>query len=400
MTGTYSNGTKQPLAAAGESFISANTAVATVSAAGVVSIASDASIGASASIGATDNASGIMTAAASSTLITVIAPTSPPTASSIAAAQATVADNALCTSITPFYWEIGDQSGALVSGSEGTDSGGNPVLASTSLSIASASKWIYSTYVVQLRGGASSLSAQDVNFLHFTSGYTYMGSDTTSSECPSTDTPDTINTCLTLSAQEGVPYDTQNPATVGRFDYDSGHMENHASQFTSLGNVPVGSLGATISAALGSGISFVYTEPLLAGGIYTTTNQYTQVLRGILSGALGMLQALGTNPVCTRPSTSCNAAYSPIPESWHYSIGHWVEDDPSTNGDGAFSSPGAFGFYPWIESSRNYYGVIARQNSVGVGTPEQNGYKSAQCGRLLRRAFDTGVEQIGTIPSS
>ncbi len=254
--------------------------------------------------------------------------------------------------------------------------------------------------MVQLRGGASALSAQDINFLHFTSGYTYMGSDTTSSECPSTDSPDTINVCLTLSAQEGVPYDTQNPATVGRFDYDSGHMENHASQFTSLGNVANGSLGPTISAELGAGISLLYTEPLLAGGIYTTSNQYTAVLRNILSGALGMQQALGTNPVCTLPSASCNAAYSPIPEAWHYSIGHWVEDDPSTNGDGAFSSPGAFGFYPWIEASKNYYGVISRQNSVGVGTPEQNGYKSAQCGRLLRRAFDTGIEQTGTLPSN
>ena len=35
------------------------------------------------------------------------------------------------------------------------------------------------------------------------------------------------------------------------------------------------------------------------------------------------------------------ALKTPIPatESWHYSLGHWVEDDPPL-GDGAFSSPG------------------------------------------------------------
>jgi len=29
-------------------------------------------------------------------------------------------------------------------------------------------------------------------------------------------------------------------------------------------------------------------------------------------------------------------------------------------GDGAFSSPGAFGFYPWIDRTKTNYGVLAR----------------------------------------
>jgi hypothetical protein len=73
-----------------------------------------------------------------------------------------------------------------------------------------------------------------------------------------------------------------------------------------------------------------------------------------------------------------------------------VEDDPTTNGDGAFSSPGAFGFYPWIEASKNYYGVISRQ--AGSGNGEQEGYASAQCGRLIRHAWDPGAQQTGAIP--
>ena len=40
-----------------------------------------------------------------------------------------------------------------------------------------------------------------------------------------------------------------------------------------------------------------------------------------------------------------------------------MEDDPAVHGDGAFSSPGAFGFYPWIDSSKSYYGIISRQQT-------------------------------------
>jgi hypothetical protein len=396
VTGTYSDGTTQALVASGESFQSSNTSVATVSAAGLATAATGATAGATATISATDTASGDTTSAANSTV--VIASTGP-TTNSVAAATATAQNNSLCTAVRPFYWEIGDQNSALVSGSLGTTSSGSPVLATTKFSIASASKMIYGTYVVQLRGSAANLTNQDINFLHFTSGYTNMGSPTTGSQCPSTDTPDTVNTCLTLlNSVNGLPYSYQDPTTIGKFDYDGGHLENHASQFGGLGDVPVGTLGSTVGSSLGTNINITYTEPLLAGGIYASSNDYTQVLRNILKGSLFMRDALGTDPVCTLSSaTGCNALHSPIPEAWHYSIAHWVEDDPATNGDGAFSSAGAFGFYPWIGASKKYYGVISREDQQGTGGA---GFASAQCGRLIRRAWDTGVEQTGTIPTN
>ena len=61
-----------------------------------------------------------------------------------------------------------------------------------------------------------------------------------------------------------------------------------------------------------------------------------------------------------------------------------MEDDPVV-GDGAFSSPGAFGFYPWIDASKTYYGVLARQGAAGTGVDSVN------CGRLIRKAWVTGV---------
>jgi hypothetical protein len=322
----------------------------------------------------------------------------------IAAVAATANHDPACTAIEPFYWELGDQSSVLASGSVGKSSTGAPVTGSTQLSIASASKWVYGMYVVQSRGSATGLMAAEIPFLNFTSGYTNMGSDTTTSQCPKTDDPDTVDQCLTvINSKDGEPYSYQDPSTVGKFDYDSGHLQNHARIYGStaadlgnIGNVVVGSLGTTVAALLGGGADFAYTEPLLAGGIYTSGPEYGILLRRVLGGELFMLGALGSNLVCTTTAAPCNAAYTPLVQvAWHYSIAHWVEDDAATNGDGAFSSPGAFGFYPWIDSTKTYYGVISREESTTSAI--QNGYKSARCGRMLRQAWVTGTEQTTSL---
>jgi hypothetical protein len=104
---------------------------------------------------------------------------------------------------------------------------------------------------------------------------------------------------------------------------------------------------------------------------------------------------LGKAAVCTNP-LSCprEAVKTPIPEteSWHYSLGHWVEDDPAI-GDGAFSSPGAFGFYPWISADKRFYGMVAREQRHGVmsGDPgDKPAVASVNCGRQIRAAWMDG----------
>jgi hypothetical protein len=271
------------------------------------------------------------------------------------------------------------------------------VTASSRFSIASASKWVYGMYVVQKRGAASNLTASDIQFLTFQSGFTYMGSDTSGATCTAPGSgADSINYCLTLPStiSPGKFMDSRNPATVGVFDYDSGHEENHAGQFQpEINALDTTQLGSTIAAGLGiSGITLRYDQPLLAGGIYASAADYAPLLRAVLSGQLTMLEALGTNAVCAwSTGAGCNAAFSPIDsQHWHYSIAHWVEDDP-TNGDGAFSSPGAFGFYPWIEANKRYYGIISRYvPATGV---IQNGLQSALCGHEIRAAWESGQPQ-------
>jgi hypothetical protein len=384
VTGTYSDGSTQALTT-GETFASTNTAVATVSAAGLVTVAGGAAIGATATISAADTASGKQTAAAQSTLVTVVAAGSGvPTATSVSAATATAQSNSLCTGIAPFYWEVGDKTGALASGSLGTDSTGAPVTGATKLSIASASKWMYGAYVAQLRGGAANLTANDITFLHFTSGYTNLQDE--GGACAGAST---VNQCLTFTNSSGIAFDVIDTANVGLYYYGGGHMENHANLTNSpLATVDVSQLGQQEAALLDPNIDILFTQPLLSGGILTNSDNYAIFLRDILSGALYMHDLLGTSTVCTQPSSCATAAFSPIPLPWQYSIGHWVETD-NEGGDGTFSSPGAYGFYPWIDSTKTYYGIISRE----TGTESQEGYLSVQCGRLIRRAFVTGQEQ-------
>ncbi|HSI52258.1 MAG TPA: hypothetical protein VLA61_28665 [Ideonella sp.] len=316
----------------------------------------------------------------------------PPTGTSAAAATATAQHNALCSTdlLGPYAWQIGNADGAMASGELGTGT-----TDTTPMSIASASKWLYGAYVVERRGSAEALSSTaDLPYLNFTSGYTNLGSVSFSSGliC-SADSIHTVDECLNNSATSG----EQDPSTVGKFDYDSGHMEKHAS-LLGLGSDTAQTLGTEISSKLGT--NFVYRQPLLAGGVYTTANDYASFLRAVLKGSLKMNGALGYAAVCTNPldtahgCDSTNAVVGPIPttESWHYAMGHWVEDDGAV-GDGSFSSPGALGFYPWIDQSKTWYGVLARQQEG-----EQQGYASVQCGRLIRHAWMTGVEQTGSTP--
>ena len=294
-------------------------------------------------------------------------PPGPTDAERIAAASSTAQNSTYCTAIQPFYWEIGDRYSALASGSVG----GTTYTVTTSMNIASASKWMYAAYVVEAKGGV--LNADDIKYLNFESGYTSFSlclPNNTVSDCAS-------------RADNGV-YTTAND---GLFYYGGGHMQQHA-LLMNLGAFDNAGLATEMRRVLGNDIGMSYSQPQLAGGIVSTAGDYAVFLRKILAGDLLIADLLGSHPVCTNPLTCPTAVYTPVPsdESWHYSLGHWVEDDPIV-GDGAFSSAGAFGFYPWIDASKTYYGILAREAASGAGVD------SVACGRLIRKAWLSGVEQ-------
>jgi hypothetical protein len=414
VTATYSNNTIVTLPATSVTFASSNTAVASVNSAGLVTVAANAAGNTTVTISAADSALGLSTSSATATVITVAVG---PTANSVNAATLTAQNNAECKApniVNAFYWEIGDKTGALVSGIQASSTGatldpqGNQISPSTSLwSIASASKWVYASYVVQVRTAATILAETpsstpyDIPYLNFTSGWVFLGNyPPTSTSCGLLDS---VSTCLA-----GIPNDPVVPdaSAVGAFWYDSDHLEEHASIVMGMGADGVTDIQTAIQSQLGANLNFEYSLPIMAIGIYTTSDDYATFLRNILNGSYQMSQTLSAFSVCTNWTVSgCNAVpdESPITlasseaEAWHYSLGHWIEDDPIV-GDGSFSSAGALGFYPWVDKTSTYYGLLVREDDAAQSSGAYEGYQSAVCGRLIRQAFMSGVEQTAPAP--
>lgn len=295
---------------------------------------------------------------------------SAPHAATAAAAVANEAPE--CKDIQPFYWEIGDRNGRLA----GASAGGDTPSADTEMTIASASKWFYGAYVVERRQGH--LTDADIRALTMRSGYVSLKYPLCIRLLPGRKTSETVADCLASGSN-----DRYTPADLGKFYYNGGHFQHHAANDLGLGNMNSAALHDEIARQVGTDIQFSYDSPQLAAGISTNASNYAIFLRKLLRGELILSRLLGADAVCANPKTCATAVDSPVsgPESLHYSLAHWVEDDPKV-GDGAFSSPGAFGFYPWIDASKTYYGVLARHELSSKAA-----IKSMQCGRAIRKAW-------------
>lgn len=311
--------------------------------------------------------------AATLALAPCVAAHATPTLAARAAAALTAAQTSpQCAAIRPFYWEIGDSRGALASGSvERQGHRGAPTYsAHTVMAIASASKWPFAAYVVQREHGR--LTPEQISMLNFTSGYTRFRF------CMRWQT---VDGCL-----QRIGNGTREASQIGKFHYSGGHMEKLAQQL-GLGGDDNAALAAALHGELGADIPFVYAQPQPAGGMVMDAAGYARFLRKLMDGRLLLGRMLGADAVCADPATCPQqASYSPAPKGsgWYYGLGHWVEgrpDDP----DAAYSSAGAFGFYPWISHDLHWYGIVARRaDNFGAGIP------SAECGARIRQAWISG----------
>lgn len=285
----------------------------------------------------------------------------------ISAARLTAINNSFCSAIHPFYWEIGSAEGLIGSGTTGD----NSITAATILSVGSASKLVFASYVLEKQNGL--LTTDDIKALNFTAGYS------------------TFNSCVGYLTVNGcyAGNTTYTASDDNKFYYSGGHMQKLAALDMGLGTLGVTALASELSTYIGPEVGIAFSIPQPAGGMRLSGEGYAIFLRKILNGNLRMLENLGSNSVCTNllacPSTSVSTVI-PSSESWSYSLGHWIENDP-IKGDGSFSSPGLFGFYPWINSDKTRYGVVARYDT-GLAY-----WESVECGRLIRKAYITGQVQ-------
>ena len=284
------------------------------------------------------------------------------------AVQVTAGNAAECRALGDFYWEIGDAGQVISQGAVGSRYSRDKVI-----HIASASKWVFGSYVLEKIGKDIEPSPDQLQALEMQSGYTSL-------KYLSCVFSHTVEACFNHL------YNNQfTPKNVGLFFYNGGHDQKLAVDL-GLGKLTAAEFGQEIRQYLGKDLNIEFGSPQPAGGMAISPGEYGRFLRKILSGELRMKDYLGKNPVCTLPATCVQAVESPVPVAWHYSLNHWIEDDPS--GDGAFSSPGAFGFYPWISADRHWYGVLARENHMPKAYKE-----SVYCGEKLRKAWTLGVAQ-------
>jgi hypothetical protein len=288
-------------------------------------------------------------------------------AHSIDAATKAAENDPSCTAIQPFYWEIGNASGPL----GGTSVGGPDYTRDTKIPIASASKWVFSAYVLERRKGV--LGPFDIKALHMETGFTNFTNCQVSSL-------ESIGRCLNYA-----PAAAYVAANDGNFFYNSGHFEVW-SYLNGLASLADAGLTQEYRSYLGPDLGLVFVSPLPAGGLYGSTESYASFLMSILSQRYVISSFLGDSPVCTSPAVCASASFSPVPYAWHYSLGHWVEDDPQNPfDDGSFSSPGLFGYYPWISADRQNYGIVARMDKSSGAY-----LKSIYCGQRIRKAFFEG----------
>lgn len=112
------------------------------------------------------------------------------------------------------------------------------------------------------------------------------------------------------------------------------------------------------------------TNPRLAGGMHWQSDDYLDFIRSFQRGNLlssslkqqAMRDQLGNTRIGYSP------AQLALKQDWHYGFGLWLECTASTfncSNVQYYSSPGAYGAYPFIDDNAGLIGILARQGNLG-----------------------------------
>jgi D-alanyl-D-alanine-carboxypeptidase/D-alanyl-D-alanine-endopeptidase len=194
------------------------------------------------------------------------------------------------------------------------------------------------------------------------------------------DAPCTSQQLITLAnCVDSISTMTLVAAPGTRFDYGSTHLHVAARMAEVVTGKSWAEIFATqLKAPLGLGADMLYysaprqstgtLNPLIAGGVRATMNEYARVLqlefnRGMSDGnrliADALFTAQGTEPY---PNAVIGSSpFQSIGLDFHYGLAAWLECPPPAANCGVVSSPGAFGFTPWVDREGGYYAMIAME---------------------------------------
>jgi D-alanyl-D-alanine-carboxypeptidase/D-alanyl-D-alanine-endopeptidase len=118
-------------------------------------------------------------------------------------------------------------------------------------------------------------------------------------------------------------------------------------------------------AAPRQGIDSRPANPLLAGGMRASMNDYERVLHFVFDkGAWQGSQLLAPGIFDTQaiePYPDAVIGTSPGTVDARYGLTAWLECNTPATGCTSISSPGAFGFTPWLDRAAGYYAILGMQ---------------------------------------
>ncbi len=308
-------------------------------------------------------------------------PPPPPPAPDFSAVQARID----ASSVANMAVLVGDETGVLYSYEKGSFETDQSIL------IASASKMVFGLTVWTLvEDGRLSETSQPQDFISFWTNIAGDGrSDVTLDQLlgftsgfnqPPGNPGCISNLAFTLSACVQQIYDGGLESAAGAgFYYGPEHMQVAAlmvaqaegQSFESVMRAelldPLGVSSAT-RYALQAGENTRYS-----GNMRSTAADYAILLTAFLNGDVvsdraGYLRdRLATAFIGHRPG-----ATNQVSGDWHYGFGFWKECDDLTysaacDTNPTISSPGAFGFTPWIDLDKGYWGIIAMAEAPAAG---------------------------------
>lgn len=149
------------------------------------------------------------------------------------------------------------------------------------------------------------------------------------------------------------------------------------------------------------------TNPRIAGGARSTLDDYGRVMDMLLAGGLhegqSFLRADTLATMALDRTVGLVIAYTPVPGyDFGYGIGQWVEAKDASGATYRVSSPGAFGFTPWVDWLSGSSGVLLVSGNGGLMRDDLTALEGL-CLRQLdftRRTNSTGKSSAPVPPAA
>jgi CubicO group peptidase (beta-lactamase class C family) len=114
------------------------------------------------------------------------------------------------------------------------------------------------------------------------------------------------------------------------------------------------------------------SNPLIGGGLRASMDEYARLLalayhRGARNG-VQLIDAALMDLQAVEPFPDVTVAASPMADlglDFRYGFGVWLECATPATGCATVSSPGAFGWTPWLDRERGYYAILGMELAGG-----------------------------------